>query len=210
MNQQQQNRTVFTLANKITIVRIATIPVFVLALIYYLASVARQEPNETYRFAALVIFTAAALSDALDGYFARSRNEVTRLGRILDPIADKSLLLAAIILLTRLRYPTMAPHFPIWFTLLVISRDAILILGALIVHALAGAVEVWPRIVGKIATVLQMAAVIWVLTGYSSPWFYLSVVAASVFTFLSGVLYVIDGLRQLEKSPLAHHGHHHA
>lgn len=207
---REQTKTVFTLANKITIVRIASIPVFVLMLTYYMISVTRGAPDEIYRAVALAIFTAAALTDALDGYYARSRNEVTRLGRILDPIADKTLLLSAIIMLTRLQYPTMAPHFPIWFTLLVISRDAMLILGAFIVHALTGSVEVWPRIVGKVATFFQMVAVVWVLSGYGSKWFYAWIVAASAFTFLSGVTYVIDGLRQLEKSPAAHHGHHHS
>jgi CDP-diacylglycerol--glycerol-3-phosphate 3-phosphatidyltransferase len=204
----QTGKTIFTLANKITIVRICAVPVFILLLLYYAKSVSHNDSNEIYRFGALLVFSAAALSDALDGYFARARNEVTRLGRILDPIADKSLLLSAIILLTRLKYPVMAPHFPIWFTLLVISRDVILILGAFIVDAMAGRVEVQPRIVGKIATALQMACVIWVLTGYSSFWFYKVVIAASIFTFLSGVLYLIDGLRQIEHSPHAHIPHH--
>ncbi len=182
---------VMTWANRVTMARIILVPLFILALFYYLRSVDAGASVEAWRRAALALFAAASLTDALDGYLARRRNEVTRLGKILDPLADKSLLLAAVIMLT-------APSLPPWFSLLVISRDAILLVGAWVVHALSGSVEVSPRYVGKCATVLQMTAVIWVLSGASSRWFYEFLVVVSVFTFLSGALYVLDGLRQIE------------
>jgi len=188
-----------TLANRITILRILVVPVFILILLYYTLDLARGQAQETYRIAALILFIAAAATDALDGYLARSRDEITPLGRILDPLADKALLLSALILLTRPSLPALEPHIPIWFTLLVISRDGVLILGAAVIHAVAGRVEVKPRIVGKVATFFQMITVVWVLMqGRTGP-FAFWVGAAGFFTFVSGVWYLFDGIRQLEK-----------
>jgi cardiolipin synthase len=200
-----QEKRVMTLANRITMVRILSVPLFILALFYYLRSTDAGAPNEMWRRTALSIFLAASLTDALDGYLARKRSEVTRLGRMVDPLADKSLLLSAIIMLTRFHPPTPAPSLPPWFSLLVISRDAILLLGAWIVHALTGSLDVRPRWIGKCATVLQMAAVVWVLTGFSSAWFYIFLIVVSAATFLAGVQYVFDGLRQLERASETHH-----
>ena len=137
-----QKHTILTLANKITILRILGVPVFILMLVYYTMGLAQGNAEELYRSVALVIFVVLASTDALDGYYARSRNEITTLGRMLDPIADKSLLLSGLILLTRPTLPGLLPHIPIWFTLLVISRDVVLILGSIIIHALVGHV-VW-------------------------------------------------------------------
>ena len=150
-----------------------------------------------------------ASTDALDGYYARSRNEITTLGRMLDPIADKSLLLSGLILLTRPTLPGLLPHIPIWFTLLVISRDVVLILGSIIIHALVGHVEVKPRMVGKIATFFQMVTIVWVLIGGAPGHFLACVITAGAFTFLSGALYILDGTRQLERAAAEHRIHFH-
>ncbi|MBP7829123.1 MAG: CDP-alcohol phosphatidyltransferase family protein [Kiritimatiellae bacterium] len=188
-----------TLANRITILRILAVPVFILMLVYYTQGLARGQGEEIYRIAALVVFVAAASTDALDGYLARSRNEITHLGKILDPLADKALLLSSLILLTRPSLPALEPHIPVWFTLLVISRDVVLILGAAVIHAVAGAVVVKPRVVGKIATFFQMVTVAWVLMQGRPGWFAVWVDIAGVFTLVSGAWYLVDGLRQLEK-----------
>jgi len=189
---------VLTLATKITIGRILAVPVFVLLLTYYILSVKGGAANEMYRWAALVVFLAASLSDALDGYVARSRNEITRLGQILDPIADKSLMLSAVILLTRPYQLSLPVYLPIWFSVLIISREVILIGGAFLVHHFVGKVEVRPHVIGKAATLFQMTSVAWVLSGYRSPLFYVCVAIAAVLTCCSGALYVVDGLRQIE------------
>src|SRR5438309_8901562 len=89
-----------TTANKITIVRILMIPAFVTMAIYYGESIKRGEPLEWQRFTAILIFLVAAASDGLDGYIARRYNQKSALGVILDPIADKGLLLSAIITLS--------------------------------------------------------------------------------------------------------------
>lgn len=193
-----------TLANKVTILRILSVPVFVLMLLYYTIGLARGEPKEIFRAAALVVFTAGALTDALDGYLARSRREVTHLGRILDPLADKALLLSGLVLLTRPSLPALAPHIPIWFTLLAISRDVVLILGAIIIHALVGKVDVTPHLAGKVTTCLQMVTVIWVLIGGAPRPFLVVVILAGVFTLISGGIYLVDGIRQIERAAVAH------
>jgi cardiolipin synthase (CMP-forming) len=201
--------TILTLANKITILRILGVPLFILLLVYYTMGLAEGNAQEMQRWGALLVFVTLALTDALDGYFARSRNEITTLGRMLDPIADKSLLLSGLILLTRPSLPALWPHIPIWFTLLVISRDVVLILGSIIIHALVGHVEVKPHMLGKIATVFQMLTIVWVLIGGAAGPFIICVIVAGLFTFTSGALYIFDGTRQLERAAAEHRIHLH-
>ena len=198
-----------SLANKITLGRILGIPVFVLLMIYYILGLQRGEPDEYLRWSALVMFVVVALTDALDGAVARSRNEITHLGRILDPLADKALLLSSLILLTRPSIPGLQPHIPIGFTLLVISRDVLLFLGAVIVHAIGGHVEIRPRIVGKLATFFQMLAIVWVLAAWPSKYFVAAVGPAFLFTLISALWYLLDGVQQLEKAA-QHHAQHQA
>jgi CDP-diacylglycerol--glycerol-3-phosphate 3-phosphatidyltransferase len=192
-----QHRPKLTLATKVTIARLMGVPVFITLLIYYLIGLSNGENLWLERTLALVVFAAVAATDALDGYLARSRNEVTDLGRMLDPIADKALLLSGLILLTRPSLPALAPHIPVWFTTLVISRDVVLILGSFLVHELAGNVTVQPRISGKLATCFQMATILWVLIGGAERQFTWCVGIAAVLTAISWVQYVVDGARQL-------------
>ncbi len=83
-----------TTANKITVVRILMIPIFVTLAIYYGQSIQEGSPQDWQRFAAIAVFLLAAVSDGLDGYVARRYNQRSSLGMILDPIADKGLLLS--------------------------------------------------------------------------------------------------------------------
>lgn len=188
-----------TLATKITIARILGIPVFILVLIYYKMSLVAGDPVDWYRHLALGLFIVIAATDALDGYLARKRDEESRLGAVLDPIADKALLLSAIILLTRPSVEVLWPQFPVSFTLLIISRDVVLVLGSYLIHWMTGHVEVRPRITGKIATFLQMTAIVTALIPLA-PIFYPVVFLAGFFTFVSGLQYIIDGARQLERA----------
>jgi CDP-diacylglycerol--glycerol-3-phosphate 3-phosphatidyltransferase len=196
-----------TTANKITIVRILMIPVFVTMAIYYGQSIQRGAPLEWQRFTAIVIFLVAAASDGLDGYVARRYKQRSTLGAILDPIADKGLLLSAIITLSISNWSDIDPdygRFPAWFPVLVITRDAVILVGAGVLHLLNGKVHVKPRWTGKVATVLQMAAIAWVMLQlHFLPMLYV-VIAAGVFTFISGIVYVMDGVRQLQAEGHAH------
>jgi cardiolipin synthase len=196
-----------TTANKITIVRILMIPAFVTMAIYYGQSIQRGAPVEWERFTAIAIFLIASLSDGLDGYVARRYNQRSSLGVILDPIADKGLLLSGIITLSLTNWSEVEADygkFPVWFPVLVISRDAILFVGAAVLYLLNGKVHVKPNWTGKVATVLQMIAIGWVMLQLRFfPLLYL-VIAAGLFTLISGIVYVTDGVRQLQAAGHAH------
>src|SRR2546425_10459141 len=141
-----------TTATKITVVRILMIPAFVTMAIYYGQSIQRGAPLEWHRFAAIIIFLLAAVSDGLDGYVARRYNQRSSLGVILDPIAYKGLLLNGIITLSISNWSDVEPdygRFPIWFPVLVISRDAILFVGAAVLYLLISKVHVKPSWTGK-------------------------------------------------------------
>jgi cardiolipin synthase len=189
-----------TTANKITVVRILMIPVFVTLAIYYGESIQEGHPQDWMRFTAITVFLLAAVSDGLDGYVARRYNQRSTLGAILDPIADKGLLLSGIITLSISNWSQVDPHygkFPAWFPVLVISRDAVILFGSAVLHILNGKVRVRPSWTGKVATVLQMAAIAWVMLQMRIiPLIYI-VCAAGLFTLVSGMIYVRDGVRQL-------------
>jgi CDP-diacylglycerol--glycerol-3-phosphate 3-phosphatidyltransferase len=189
-----------TTANKITVIRILMIPAFVTMAIYYGESIERGEPLEWQRFTAIIIFLVAAVSDGLDGYVARRYNQRSALGVILDPIADKGLLLSGIITLSISNWSRVDPEygrFPTWFPVLVITRDAVILVGSAVLHLLNGKVQIKPTWTGKVATFFQMAAIGWVMLQLRFfPLIYV-VAAAGFFTLVSGVIYVTDGFRQL-------------
>lgn len=188
-----------TLATRVTLLRILGIPVFVLLMVYYHMSLRADAPNEMFRIAALGVFVLVAATDALDGYLARSRHEITELGRILDPLADKGLLLSAVVMLTRPSLPALQPQLPVWFTLTIVSRDVLLVLGAVVINHLAHRVEIRPRLTGKAATFFQMATVVCALAvcGPGPAFTGLAMLAAAC-TLVSGLQYTFDGIRQIE------------
>lgn len=193
-----------TTANKITIIRILMIPLFITMAIYY-----GRDKGEWQRWSAILIFVLAAASDGVDGYIARRYNQRSQLGVILDPLADKGLLLAGIITLS---FSNWAYEFPLWFPVLVIARDVIVLAGAVALQFLNGSVRVKPSWAGKVATVLQMIAIglamlqlnffahRLVVREFSVTITFLDipVVIAGLFTAISGFGYVVDGLAQLQ------------
>ena len=196
-----------TTANKITVVRILMIPAFVTMAIYYGESIKRGDPLEWQRYTAIIIFILAAVSDGLDGYVARRYNQRSTLGVYLDPIADKGLLLSGIITLSISNWSESDPEygsFPVWFPVLVISRDAVILVGTMILYLLNGKVHVKPNWTGKVATVLQMIAIGWVMLQLRFISLLYMVAAAGVFTLISGIVYVTDGVRQLQAEGHAH------
>ncbi len=197
-----------TTANKITVVRILMIPMFVTLAIYYGDSIQRGDPVEWQRFAAIFVFLLAAVSDGLDGYVARRYNQRSTLGVYLDPIADKGLLLSGVITLSLTNWNDVDPQygkFPLWFPILVITRDAVILVGAVILHLLIGEkMRVKPHWTGKVATVCQMVAIGWVMLQFRFISLFLVVIVAGVFTFVSGIVYVTDGVRQLQAEGHAH------
>jgi cardiolipin synthase len=183
-----------TTANKVTIVRILLIPFFIVQVIYY---------NRTGRplnlQCAVAAFFAASVADGIDGYIARHWNQRSELGAILDPLADKLLLVSGIVLLSmESRYFI---RIPVYLTATVISRDVILLIGMAIIHYTGTKFSVRPHITGKIATVLQMATVLWTLLRLNPAVLPYLTIPAALFTGISGLLYVFNGMTHLNTHP---------
>lgn len=185
-----------TLANQLTIARILLIPVFVFLSISYGQSLDAGEPLEWQRVAAILVFIFAAATDGLDGYIARHWNQRSRLGAVLDPIADKGLLLTAIVTLSLSNWNQA---FPLWFPVLVIARDVVILAGCGVLYFLNGGLDVKPSWTGKAATAAQMVAIAWMML--QLPHYLASVYLAGILTLVSGVDYLIQGSSQ---------AHHHA
>lgn len=183
-----------TVANQITLARILLIPVFVGFALYYGRSCALGAPVEAWRWAAAGTFLLAAGTDGIDGWVARRFNQRSRLGTILDPIADKGLLLAALITLTFSPWPE---KFPLWFLIVVIARDVLAIGGALLLGQMAGLRELTPHWTGKVATVAQMTALGSLMLNLPHPWLSASVWIAGAFTLASGMVYLTVCVKML-------------
>ena len=187
---------VITLPNLLTVIRMALIPVFVSLLVYQ-------------RFGlALFVFVVAGVTDGLDGLLARNLKQGSELGRILDPIADKLMLVTAFIALSQ---PNLLPHplprhfpIPFWVTATVISRDIFIIVGAAAINIVTGFRGFRPSLLGKASTVVQICAIILVLVAVYIRWvsgYILPTVYATVFilAIASGIHYVFHVSRMLNE-----------
>jgi CDP-diacylglycerol--glycerol-3-phosphate 3-phosphatidyltransferase len=184
-----------TTANKITILRVLLVPFFIIQVLYYI-----ERGIEWHRLAAIFTFGVAALSDGLDGYIARRYNQRSQLGAILDPLADKLLLVSAIVLLSLDNHPWLA-QTPLWLVGTIVGRDTVLLIGLIVIYYSCGRVAVRPILIGKLATVLQMICVLWALFKWSLSWLEAWSAGAALCTGISGLFYLYDGLRQLSASP---------
>jgi CDP-diacylglycerol--glycerol-3-phosphate 3-phosphatidyltransferase len=174
-------------ANKISTFRILCVPFFIGTLVYYSAD------KDYLRFTALGIFILAVISDAVDGYVARKSRQVSKAGLVLDPLGDKLLLMGAFIILSPAS--KLPIKFPLWVTLIVVTRDAIILLGTLIIYMVKQHIEIHPSRWGKLATSFQMFAVIVVLLqlSFSFVFWYLAI----FFTVISGASYIRRGFKVL-------------
>ncbi len=168
-----------TLANKITVLRIISIPIFIIVLLQGHIGAARW------------IFFLSIFSDALDGAIARFRGERTRLGTFLDPLADKLLLVATFIAFTYLGW------IPVWIFVAVLSRDLLIVLGWAIVYILTGNSNIQPRVLGKITTALQMGAALGKLIHLPADLMQWLLMVMIVSTVLSLVDYIWAGNKRL-------------
>jgi len=132
-------KSVMTLANKITVVRILTIPAIVIGML---------EQAHVWVYALL---TFSMATDLLDGLAARRRGERTRLGAFLDPLADKLLLIAVYMTLTHMGV------IEVWVFVIIFSRDLLIVLGWSVIYILTGSSNITPRVLGKVTTAVQMA-----------------------------------------------------
>jgi cardiolipin synthase (CMP-forming) len=174
---------VLTLANRLTILRILMTPVITVLLLY------------KHVGAALALFVLAGITDGLDGFVARSRGQRTDLGMVLDPVADKLLLMSAVIVLSILK------ELPWWFAIIVVSRDVILIGGAFILYMFLGRMSLPPSWLGKLTTGFQILTVLLAMldnfvSSLRCAVFPIAVVALAC-TIGSGLQYVYRGSRLL-------------
>ena len=161
MGVRKERETIFNLANKLTIFRMMVVPFFILC-IYH----------EYYRLAT-VLFLVAGITDALDGHIARSRNQRTTLGQLLDPLADKFLIIPAFLILT-FGQISLEYRIPQWVTLLVFSRDILILLCVVFVISITGEKSFSSSFLGKATTVVQVGGVGVYLTANSFKQFQLS------------------------------------
>lgn len=177
-----------SIPNYLTLFRILLTPVFFITLVSY------TPEKEELRLVALAIFVIAALTDALDGLLARFLKQRTALGQMLDPLADKILLVSGYIGL--LFVATLLYRPPLWVTITIIFRDLILLFGFLTLNFAAVKIEVLPNIWGKLTTVSQMLLLCFILLEWPAaiPLAFLTV----TFTIISGIIYITRGLKFIQ------------
>lgn len=178
---------ILTVPNLLTVFRMVLIPVFVTLLFYRRFSLA------------LTVFILAGLTDGLDGLLARRFGQQSQLGTVLDPIADKLMLVTAFIVLSmRSVFPQPLPsHLPVpfWVTVTVISRDVFIIVGAAAINMMTGFRGFRPSWLGKLNTTIQIGGIAAIMFAASVPrytGYYLPTVYAAVFALavLSGLHYI--------------------
>src|SRR5258708_37243681 len=179
----------WTVPNLLTLFRIAlTVPFLYLV-------------NEGRFSIALAVFFLASLTDFADGFLARRLKQRSRLGRFLDPLADKLLISAAFVVMA-------VPHtqfasIPVWLAVVVVARDVVIVLGALIVYSVTRFKEFSPTLLGKMNTFAELGLIVWFLVFHTTsrlifllPFLY-AIVAASV--AVSVTEYAIRGANILRR-----------
>ncbi len=185
-----------SLADKLTILRFILIPVFVSLLFYF-------DANHTYlRYILLLVFGVAVLTDFFDGLAARIRKEKSEIGQVIDPLADKLLLLAAFIALYALRIRLPVVKIPLWVVLVIVSRDLLILLGVGILNFLKIEIPIAPSMWGKLTTFFQMLTVLCVIMNISFlvmniPFCNIIWTAAVIFTLISGIGYFARGVKSI-------------
>lgn len=179
------------LPNKLTVLRVLLVPVFILVLL-----LSNKTDNGFFRFLPLLIFVGAAITDTMDGYIARKHNLITDFGKFMDPLADKLLVCAALICFIEIKYISS------WIVILIISREFI-ISGFRMLAATKGitiAANMW----GKLKTVVQMALVIVILCDFANILNFLNVLInpliflTIVLTIVSGLTYILDNKKVIK------------
>lgn len=167
--------------NLLTLLRIILVPIVIIFLIQ--GSFGK----------AMITFIAAALTDALDGFLARTLGQQTTLGAYMDPIADKALLASSFVTLSVLHV------IPGWLTVVVISRDIVILLGILVLSMMSISVNIRPTSVSKITTAMQLSTVLAVLSDRCFPgriheiWLMGLFWCTTLFTIISGLDYIMKG-----------------
>ena len=184
----------------LTLGRLALVPVFLLLVV------------AGHRYTALALFAVMAVSDNLDGRLARRWNQTSRLGTLLDPVADKVLVSCSLVLMARLDWPRATLDIPAAVPLGVFLKDLGVLIGIAVVVARNGRVALAAVPAGKLSTSFDLALVMATLLG--PLWLAISPTFAAVFLYAlwwatvwtaaaAGVAYSVEGARQLRAGPLA-------
>ncbi|MCM8823206.1 MAG: CDP-alcohol phosphatidyltransferase family protein [Candidatus Omnitrophica bacterium] len=172
-------------ADKLSIARIILIPFFVSLLIY-------SRYHSILRYFALGVFVVAVLSDFFDGLVARIKKEKSKFGKVIDPLADKLLLIISFISLYFLKFA-----IPLWVVIIIVSRDLIILLGVVVLNFLKIDITISPSIWGKLTTFFQMFTILIVLIEKELKLAPYTWSLAIFFTIVSGMGYIFRGIKTI-------------
>ena len=196
-----------SLASRITIFRILLIVPFVSFMLKTNDPALSTGAQNAMRYVSIIIFLVMAISDGIDGYLARIKKQVTKLGAFLDPIADKLLMTCACLLLASERGHVRDFMLPPTVVVLIIGKDLFLLLGFTVVYLITSKIHIVPVFIGKLATALQLSMVTGILiapevSGVLPGWkWFLSVLwwSAAGTAILATLIYIRNGSRYIEQ-----------
>jgi len=194
-------------ATRITILRILLIIPFVSCMLKINDPDLTPVMRNVMRYIAIVVFLFMAVSDGLDGYLARVKKQITKLGTFLDPIADKLLVTSACLLLASQRAHVEGFLIPTTVVVLIIGKDLFLLLGFVIVYLITSQSLIVPVFIGKLATTLQLSMVAGILIAPEVSrvlpgwiWFLRFLWwSAAVTAILATLIYIRNGSRYIEE-----------
>ena len=193
-------------ATRITIFRILLIIPFVSFMLKINDSDLSETVQNIMRYISILLFLVMAVSDGVDGYLARRKNQITKLGAFLDPIADKLLITSACLLLASHKGHVENFPLPPTVVVLIIGKDLFLLIGFVIVYLITSKIHIAPVFIGKLATALQLSMVAGILIGPEVSrllpgwiWF-LRILwwSAAGTAILVTLIYIRDGSRYIE------------
>jgi len=193
-------------ATRITIFRILLIIPFVSFMLKINDPVLSDTARNAMRYVSVLLFLVMAVSDGVDGYLARRKNQITKLGTFLDPIADKLLITCACLLLASQRGQVVNFLLPPTVVVLIIGKDLFLLIGFVIVYLITSKIHIAPVFIGKLATTLQLSMVTGILIGPEISciipgwiWFLRTLWWSAAGTaILVTLIYIRDGSRYIE------------
>lgn len=194
-------------ASRITIVRILLIIPFISCMLKINDTELSESMRNAMRYAATSIFLVMAVSDAIDGFFARRKKQITKLGSFLDPTADKLLITSACLLLASQHSRVDGFLLPLTVVVLIIGKDLLLSIGFLIVYFITSKLFIAPVFIGKVATTLQLSMVTGILiapevSAFAPGWiWFLRVLwwSAAGTAILTTLIYIRNGIRYIEQ-----------
>jgi len=194
-------------ASRITILRILLIVPFVSFMLKINDPALSTDARNAMRYVSTIIFLAMAVSDVIDGYLARKKKQITKLGAFLDPLADKLLMTCACLLLASQRGQVKDFPLPPTVVVLIIGKDLFLLIGFVIVYFITSQIRIAPVFIGKLATALQLSMVAGILiapevSGVLPGWiWFLRVLwwSAAGTAILTTLIYIRNGSRYIEE-----------